>query len=296
MKTLFSLTIITLLSFQGLSQTKIPLTIESGVYTVPCKINGTEVKFIFDTGASTVTISEAFFKQGLSKGIFMDYDILPVVMNFEIANGDIIEGGLINIRNFEIGGLLLRNVTASVIKSQSADMLLGQSAMQRFGSYSIDNIGKLLVLNEGTEIVSNIESDYLKKGKDTGWDEAMTRKIYNQHILSGNQTISFCQNVSFEFYKIILKNKEAGEYSFEYDITNNSSINVGSSGYGRIDIFLEIITTDGTIYSTSQSLVEPFAAGRTIEGPKLSLKTRNKEPRYIQAYCKYYDIVNNKYY
>ena len=35
----------------------------SGIYTIPCKVNGVDLKFIFDTGASSVTISltEALF-------------------------------------------------------------------------------------------------------------------------------------------------------------------------------------------------------------------------------------------
>mgnify|MGYP002776377742 CR=1 FL=1 len=45
------------------SQTVIIMNKENGVYTVPCKINGLSLKFIFDTGASDVSISltEAMF-------------------------------------------------------------------------------------------------------------------------------------------------------------------------------------------------------------------------------------------
>jgi hypothetical protein len=97
-------------------------------------------------------------------------------------------------------------------------------------------------------------------------------------------------------YEIRLRNKEDGELDFEYDITNNSMYNVTGGGYGIITIIIEIITTDGKTYSTSHPLTEPLLSGRTIEGPRLSMKIRNKEPKYIRVYCKYQDIVLNKYY
>lgn len=45
------------------SQTKIPLQKVGSLYYIPCKVNGLNMKFIFDSGASNVTISltEALF-------------------------------------------------------------------------------------------------------------------------------------------------------------------------------------------------------------------------------------------
>ena len=46
----------------------------------------------------------------------------------------------------KVGDAVLRNVDASVVKSQKAPLLLGQSAMERFGTITIDNInGKLVI-------------------------------------------------------------------------------------------------------------------------------------------------------
>jgi predicted aspartyl protease len=46
-----------------IAQTKITMEKEGGVYTIPCKVNGLQLKFIFDTGASDVSLSltEALF-------------------------------------------------------------------------------------------------------------------------------------------------------------------------------------------------------------------------------------------
>lgn len=101
--------------------------------------------------------------------------------------------------------------------------------------------------------------------------------------------------MSFDFYKIILKNKESSEYSFEYDIRNGSQNNF-NSGTGQIYLNLEIICTDGTIYSTSEILSDVLLGGRTIEGPKMSVKIRNKTPKYIRAYCSYFDLTTQKFY
>jgi clan AA aspartic protease (TIGR02281 family) len=279
------------------AQTTVKLTQSNGVFVIPCKVNSVVTNFIFDTGASTVTISKKYFDLALQNGTIKKSDILPEVLNFQIANGDVIEGSMVNIRSFEIGNYLLTNVLATVIESQSEDLLLGQTVLQRFGTYSIDNQKNELVFNApGSELFSDIEQDYFMKGKNTGWDEATTKKIYGQHIISGQNAIEFCKTATFEMYEIRLRNKEDGELDFEYDITNNSMYNVTGGGYGIITIIIEIITTDGKTYSTSHPLTEPLLSGRTIEGPRLSMKIRNKEPKYIRVYCKYQDIVLNKYY
>ena len=48
----------------GLSQNYVQMNKHGGVYHVPCKVNGLALDFIFDTGASDVSIS-------LSEAAFM---------------------------------------------------------------------------------------------------------------------------------------------------------------------------------------------------------------------------------
>lgn len=109
----------------------------SGIYTVPCKVNGLSLKFIFDTGASSVSISksEAIFM--LKNGYLSQNDIIGS-QQFQTASGDILEGTRIIIRKIEVGGLLLRNVEASVVHSDNAPLLLGQSVLSRLGKIQID--------------------------------------------------------------------------------------------------------------------------------------------------------------
>ncbi len=95
---------------------------EGGVSIVPCKINGLNLSFIFDTGASDVTISltEASFM--LKNGYLTKEDIIGSEKYLD-ATGNISEGITINIREIEIEGLVLQNVKASIVKTLGAPLL-----------------------------------------------------------------------------------------------------------------------------------------------------------------------------
>lgn len=106
------------------AQTKISMTKEGGIYTVPCKVNGLPLKFIFDTGASDVSISltEALFM--LKNGYLKKEDIGESVY-YSIANGDVAKGTKLNIKEIEFAGLKLYNIEASIVHETSAPLLLG---------------------------------------------------------------------------------------------------------------------------------------------------------------------------
>lgn len=113
------------------------MTKHGGVYEVPAKINGVEMHFIFDTGASDVTISftEALFL--LKNGKLKNEDFVGVA-NYLIADGSIAEGTIINLRTVQIGSRKLKNVQASIVHNLDAPLLLGQSALEEFGEFSIN--------------------------------------------------------------------------------------------------------------------------------------------------------------
>ena len=83
-------------------QTTINMKKERGVYTMPCTVNDLKLRFIFDTGASDVSISitEALFM--LKNGYLKEEDILGKEY-YRIANGDIEEGTQLILRKIEIG-------------------------------------------------------------------------------------------------------------------------------------------------------------------------------------------------
>jgi len=110
----------------------------SGVYQIPVDVNGVRMTFIFDTGASSISISntEALFlvKQGL-----LTKEDIRGSQSYLDANGDISEGTIINLKTLKIGNRILYNIEASVVNNLNAPLLFGQSALGKFGKISIDN-------------------------------------------------------------------------------------------------------------------------------------------------------------
>lgn len=119
----------------------------SGVYEVPCTINDLPLKFIFDTGASTTTISSVEADFMLKNGYLKENDIRGKEY-YSTATGEIHEGTIIRLREIKIGDAVLRNVNASVTHSQQAPLLLGQSVMERFGTITIDNTTSKLTIKQ----------------------------------------------------------------------------------------------------------------------------------------------------
>ncbi len=122
---------------------EVPFTKEGGVCKVKCHINNLPLHFIFDTGASDVSISsvEATF---MMKNDYLSAADVMGRQNYVTADGNISEGTVINLRDVQLGTLHLRNVRASVVRNQSAPLLLGQSVLSKLGKIEIDNAGKVL--------------------------------------------------------------------------------------------------------------------------------------------------------
>ena len=110
----------------------------NGVFQIPCKVNGIPMKFVFDTGATDVSISITEAKFLIKQGLITKNDFIETV-NYKIANGEIIEGTRIYLRKIEIGKFILENVEATILDKQNAPLLLGQSAITKLGSYTISN-------------------------------------------------------------------------------------------------------------------------------------------------------------
>ena len=116
-----------------------------GTFEIPCDINGLPLQMIFDTGASDVTISSVEASFMLKNGYLSEKDVKGK-RYYQVASGEISAGTVITLREVKIGDAVLKNVDASVVKSQKAPLLLGQSAMERFGTITIDNINNKLYI------------------------------------------------------------------------------------------------------------------------------------------------------
>lgn len=117
----------------------------SGTYTIPCEVNGLKLRFIFDTGASAVSISltEATFM--LKNGYLEESDITGIA-NVRTADGKIAENYTVTLKELKIGSVTLNNVEAIVSNGLDAPLLLGQSALDKLGHWAIKNGN--LVLND----------------------------------------------------------------------------------------------------------------------------------------------------
>ena len=130
---------------------EIPFAKEGGVCKVKCVINGLPLHFIFDTGATDVSISsvEATF---MAKNDFLSSSDIIGKQNYQTADGNITEGTVINLKDVKLGSLHLNNIKASVVRNQAAPLLLGQSVLSKLGKIEIDNTKKVLRITHKQKI------------------------------------------------------------------------------------------------------------------------------------------------
>jgi len=118
---------------------KIPFSDKgTGVVHIPVTVNGMGVEMIFDTGASSTTISlqEAAY---LAKHGKLEEDDILAVQQFSTADGSISEGLVINLKEMLIGGKIkLTNTEAVVVMNQEAPLLLGNTVFSQFREVSVD--------------------------------------------------------------------------------------------------------------------------------------------------------------
>lgn len=124
---------------------EIPFTKEPGssLCMVKCHINGLPLHFVFDTGASSVSLSQVEASFMVKNGYLSKKDVIGN-QYFLDAAGNVNEGTEINLRKVDFGGLTLSNVRASVVSNQKAPLLLGQSVLNRLGKIEIDNGAQLM--------------------------------------------------------------------------------------------------------------------------------------------------------
>jgi len=164
------------------SQTRIKMRKEGGVYTLPCEVNGLKLRFVLDTGASSVCISltEAMF---MLKNDYISKDDFVGSSKSQIADGTIINNTRIILREIKIGKLKLENVEAVVLHELQAPLLLGQSVIQRLGTIQLK--GDELVIIKPRKPSNRTNTNTAKASSSP----ASRRKQSNQ-ITTSKSTIS----------------------------------------------------------------------------------------------------------
>jgi len=158
MKYLFLFALIITFTFSGKAQKTIQMEKDGGVYKIACLVNGVKMKFIFDTGAAAVCISETMAEYLYENDYLTDEDFIGTGSS-TVADGRIVDHLNINLRDIEIAGMHLSNVKAVVVEGQKAPLLLGQTAIKELGRISID--GDRLTIHNIDNNYSDEEIDKL---------------------------------------------------------------------------------------------------------------------------------------
>lgn len=127
-------------------EVSVPYSELGGVKTIPVKLNGVSMDMIFDTGCSGMSISLNELLTMQKNGKFSESDVVGIT-EATIADGSVVEKGLINLHEVEIGGkdgIILHNVQASVALNQIAPILLGNGVIDAVASVEVDNINKTI--------------------------------------------------------------------------------------------------------------------------------------------------------
>ena len=121
----------------GNGPTEVAMERENGVYKVPVTVNGVPMKFILDTGASLISMSDAEAELMYRRGAITQSDIIGR-SRFQDATGAVSPGAVIRLKSVQIGDRVLENVSANIVSGSKAPLLLGQSALSQFGKISVD--------------------------------------------------------------------------------------------------------------------------------------------------------------
>lgn len=126
----------------------VPMIKRSGVYEIPVTINGVlKLDFIFDAGASDVSISADVALTLLRTGTIKDKDFLGTE-TYKFADGSTAKSKVFLLKEVQIGNKKVSNVRASISSSLNAPLLLGQSVLNRFGKVTIDYKNNTITFQE----------------------------------------------------------------------------------------------------------------------------------------------------
>ena len=89
------------------AEVRLQMEKDGGVYKIPCELNGLKMRFIFDTGASTVCMSQNYAIFMAENGYLSKDDIIGHSKS-TVADGRTINNKVVNIRSLKIGGLELK--------------------------------------------------------------------------------------------------------------------------------------------------------------------------------------------
>lgn len=235
-----------IMSMMATAQVTIQMEKEGGVYKVPCTVNGVKMKFIFDTGAATVSMSQTM-AQFLLDGDYLSATDIKGTGKSVLADGSIVNHAIVNLRDVEIGGMHLHNIGATVIEGQNAPLLLGQSAISELGRISIE--GNKLVIHSAENELTQQQIDqldeqafrYMDVGSYAAAIECLTRIDEAVGLTEyGLKNLCYCYSMSDLFNDCIQTCKRwIKEYDEKADVVNKQMVYdyLASAYYYGLDDF-----------------------------------------------------------
>lgn len=103
----------------------------SGHYYVRAKVNGTDILFMVDTGATDVALTRAD-----AIAIGLPVDRLNYTMPYKTANGTAY-GAVVRLSTIELGPIVQNNIMGSVLPNGLGHSLLGMSFLNRLTGYKV---------------------------------------------------------------------------------------------------------------------------------------------------------------
>ena len=114
---------------------------DDGHFYIRAEVNGTAIRFLVDTGASTTVLGP---RDAVRVGI--DVSGLAFTQRFRTANG-MVRGAPVRLRTLAIGPVTFRDVRASVNEVPLGSPLLGVSTLQLFKSWRVEKDRLTLTTN-----------------------------------------------------------------------------------------------------------------------------------------------------
>ena len=111
---------------------------DDGHFRIDAMVDGTNVRFLVDTGATTTVLSPADAKR-----IGFDMGRLSFTQRFQTANGTVM-GAPVRLRRVTVGPIRLAGVRASVNRAEMSGSLLGMNFLRRLKGFEV-RYGMLLL-------------------------------------------------------------------------------------------------------------------------------------------------------
>jgi aspartyl protease family protein len=109
-----------------------------GHFLVKADVNRVRIRFLIDTGATMVALSADDARR-----LKLNTNRLKYTERYQTANG-IVRGAPVKLRQIRIGGLVVKNVRATVMSGNIGVSLLGNSFLRKLRGYEVR--GDVLVL------------------------------------------------------------------------------------------------------------------------------------------------------